>query len=134
MELTVVRTRDTLRNVGTLPPLPPTPLIRVRFLTGGMRLIKTAVQAISVLCFCFLPIPALAQCAEQPCHNLQNILDAAVTDFRPYGADKTGGPELSINGGKVPCQMRAWANNLSLYISYAQISHQTPHNPTTTIP
>jgi len=93
-----------------------------------MRLIKTAVQAISVLCFCFLPIPALAQCTDQPCQNLQNILDAAVTDFRPYGADKTGGPELSINGVKVVCQMRAWANNVSMYMCYAQVPQQDGQN------
>jgi len=89
-----------------------------------MRLSKTAIQAIFLLCFCFLPIPALAQCTDQPCQNLQNILDAAVTDFRPYGADKTGGPELSINGVKFVCQMRAWANNVSMYMCYAQVSQQ----------
>ncbi len=93
-----------------------------------MRLNKTAVQAISVLCFCFLPLPALAQCTDQPCQNLQNILDAAVTDFRPYGADKTGGPELSTNGVKLVCQMRAWANNVSMYMCYAQVSQQDGRN------
>ncbi len=93
-----------------------------------MRLSKTAVQTISVLCFCFLPIPALAQCTDQPCQNLQNILDAAITDFRPYGADKTGGPELSINGVKLVCQMRAWANNVSMYMCYAQVPQQDGQN------
>jgi hypothetical protein len=85
---------------------------------------KTAAQTIAILCFCFFPIPALAQCTDQPCQNLQNILDAAVTDFRPYGVDKTGGPELSTNGVKVTCQMRAWANNVSMYMCYAQVSQQ----------
>jgi hypothetical protein len=89
---------------------------------------KTAVQAISILFFCFLPIPALAQCADQPCQNLQNILDAAVTDFRPYGVDKTGGPELSTNGVKVACQMRAWANNVSMYMCFAQLPQQDAQN------
>jgi len=89
---------------------------------------KTAVQMISVLCFCFLPIPALAQCTDQPCQNLQNILDAAITDFRPYGADKAGGPELSTNGVKLVCQMRAWANNVSMYMCYAQVSQQDGQN------
>ncbi len=93
-----------------------------------MRLSKIAVQSISILCFCFLPILALAQCTDQPCQNLQNILDAAVTDFRPYGADKTGGPELSTNGVKIACQMRAWANNVSMYMCYAQVSQQDAQN------
>ena len=89
---------------------------------------KAAVQTISILCFCLLPIPALGQCTDQPCQNLQNILDAAVTDFRPYGADKTGGPELLTNGVKVACQMRAWANNVSMYMCYAQVSQQDGQN------
>ena len=93
-----------------------------------MRLNKTAVHAISILCFCFLPIPALAQCADQLCQNLQNILDAAVTDFRPYVADKAAAPELSINGMKVACQMRAWANNVPMYMCYAQLSQQDAQN------
>jgi hypothetical protein len=126
--LTVVRRRDTLPESGHSLLCPQRNWIRVHFSTRGITLSKTAVQAIFLLCFCFLPIPALAQCAEQPCQNLQNILDAAVTDFRPYGADKTGGPELSINGVKVPCQMRAWANNVSMYMCYAQISQQDGQN------
>jgi hypothetical protein len=93
-----------------------------------MRLNKTAVQTISILCFCFLPIPALAQCAGQLCQNLQNILDAAVTDFRPYVADKASAPELSTNNVKIPCQMRAWANNVPMYMCYAQLSQQDAQN------
>jgi hypothetical protein len=97
--------------------------------TGGMRLSKTAAHAISIFCFCFLPIPVLAQCTDQPCQNLQNILDAAVTDFRAYGPDKKGGPpELSVNGVKVACQMRAWANNVSMYMCYAQVSQPDAQN------
>src|SRR5882762_968105 len=128
MKLTLVRSRDTLRTSGHSLLCPQRKLLRVHFSRGGMRLNKTAVQAISVLCFCFLPLPALAQCTDQPCQNLQNILDAAVTDFRPYGADKTGGPELSINGVKVVCQMRAWANNVSMYMCYGQVSQQDGQN------
>ena len=93
-----------------------------------MRLNKTAVHAISILCFCFLPIPALAQCAGQLCQNLQNILDVAVTDFRPYFADKASAPELSTNNVKIPCQMRAWANNVPMYMCYAQLSQQDAQN------
>jgi hypothetical protein len=93
-----------------------------------MRLNKTAVQVISIWCFCFLPIPTLAQCTDQPCQNLQNILDAAVTDFRAYGGNKTGGPELSLNGMKVACQIMAWANNVSMYMCYAQVSNLNGQN------
>jgi hypothetical protein len=93
-----------------------------------MRLNKTAVQTISILCFCFLPIPALAQCAGQLCQNLQNILDVAVTDFRPYFADKASAPEVSTNNVKIPCQMRAWANNVPMYMCYAQLSQQDAQN------
>jgi hypothetical protein len=87
-------------------------------------LIKTAVQAISGLCFCFLPILTPAQCTDQPCQNLQNILDTAVTDFRAYGGSKPGGPELSVNGMKFVCQIMAWANNVSMYMCYAQVPYQ----------
>jgi len=93
-----------------------------------MRLNKTAVHAIFILCFCFLPIPALAQCAGQLCQNLQNILDVAVTDFRPYFADKASAPELSTNNVKISCQMRAWANNVPMYMCYAQLSQQDAQN------
>src|ERR1700682_2337867 len=98
-----------------------------------MRLNKTAVHAISILCFCFLPIPALAQCAGQLCQNLQNILDVAVTDFRPYFADKASAHELSTNNVKIPCQMRAWANNVPTYMCYAQLSQQDAQNAYSTI-
>jgi hypothetical protein len=128
MELTLVRTRDTLRASGHSLLCPQRTLLCVRFSTGRMRLSKTAVQMISIWCFCFLPIPALGQCTDQPCQNLQNILDAAVTDFRPYWADKSGGPELSINGVKAVCQMRAWANNVSMYMCYAQVSQLDGQN------
>jgi hypothetical protein len=78
-------------------------------------------QAISGLFLGLLPIPALAQCNDQPCQNLQNILDAAVIDFREYRANKTAGPDVSIEGTKVPCQMSTWANNVPMYICYAQV-------------
>jgi hypothetical protein len=89
-----------------------------------MRLIKKAVQLISGLCLCFLPILTHAQCTDQLCQNLQNILDAAVTDFRAYGGSKPGGPELSVNGMKFVCQIMAWANNVPMYMCYAPVSYQ----------
>jgi len=126
--LTVVRTRDTLPASGHSLLCPPLSLIRVHFSIRGTRLNKAAVQLIFVLCFCFLPIPTLAQCTDQLCQNLQNILDAAVTDFRAYGGNKTGGPEPSINEVKVPCQTMAWANNVSMYMCYAQVSYLNGQN------
>jgi len=93
-----------------------------------MKLSKAALQAVFILCFCFLPIPARAQCTDQPCQNLQYILDDAVTDFRLYRTDKTAAPELSINGVKVACQMRAWANNVPMYMCYTQVSKLDAQN------
>jgi hypothetical protein len=82
---------------------------------------RKIIQAISVLFFGLLPIPALAQCNDPVCQNLQNILDAAVTDFREYRANKIAGPDVSIEGTKVPCQTSIWANNVPMYICYAQV-------------
>ncbi len=82
---------------------------------------RKIIQAISALFFGLLPIPALAQCNDQLCNNLQNILDAAVTDFREYRTNKTAGPDVSIDGTKVPCQTSTWVNNVSMYICYAQV-------------
>jgi hypothetical protein len=93
-----------------------------------MRLNKTTVQVISILFFSCLPIPALAQCTDRQCQNLQNILDAAVTDFRAYTGNKTGVPELSVNGTRVACQIMAWANNVSMYMCYAQVSNLNGQN------
>jgi hypothetical protein len=82
---------------------------------------RRIIQAISVLFFGLVPIPTLAQCNEQLCKNLQNILDAAVTDFREYRANKAAGPDVSIEGTKVPCQTSTWVNNVPMYICYAQV-------------
>jgi hypothetical protein len=76
---------------------------------------------LSFLCLCLLPIPALGQCQDQPCHNLQYILYAAQTDFREFRAMKTPGPDMTVGAAKVPCQMSAWANNVPMYICYAQV-------------
>jgi hypothetical protein len=79
------------------------------------------IRVISGLLFGLLPIPALAQCNEPLCQNLRNILDAAVTDFREYRVNKAAGPDVSIEGTKVPCQISAWANNVPMYICNAQV-------------
>ena len=82
---------------------------------------RKIVQVISVLFFGLLPIPSLAQCSDPLCKNLQTILDAAVTDFRGYRLNKEVGPDVSIEGTKVPCQPSTWANNVPMYICYAQV-------------
>jgi hypothetical protein len=82
---------------------------------------RKTVTIISVLFFGLLPIPGLAQCSDPHCKNLQTILDAAVTDFRGYRLNKEVGPDVSIEGTKVPCQPSAWANNVPMYICYAQV-------------
>jgi len=68
-----------------------------------------------------LPVCALAQCKDQLCQNLQNILYASVTDFREYRTNSAAAPDLSLEGAKIPCQMSVWANNVPMYICYAQI-------------
>jgi len=82
---------------------------------------RKIIQAISVLFYGLLPIPVFAQCNDQLCENLQNILDAAITDFREYRANKSAGSDVSIAGSQVPCQMSTWANNVPMYICYAQV-------------
>src|SRR5215470_3403897 len=97
-------------------------------LLGSIRLVdramfKTIVSVLSVLFFSILPAPAPAQCNQPLCRNLQAILDEAVTDFRGYRANKTSGPDVSIEGVAVPCQMSLWANNVPMYICYAKVAN-----------
>lgn len=82
---------------------------------------KTIVSLLSVLFFPILPAPAPAQCNQPLCRNLQAILDEAVTDFRGYRANRIPGPDVSIEGTTVPCQMSLWANNVPMYICYAKV-------------
>jgi hypothetical protein len=87
---------------------------------------KKPLRAFSLFCFVGLLLPAwgAAQCKDQLCRNLQNTLDAAVTDFREYRAHRVAVPEVSAEGAKVPCQMTAWANNVPMFMCYAQIPYQ----------
>ena len=82
---------------------------------------KTIVPVLSLLLFPLFPAPALAQCHDQLCRNLQAILDEAVTDFRGYRANQISRPDVSIEGTTVPCQMSVWANNVPMYICYAKV-------------
>lgn len=68
-----------------------------------------------------LPAPAFPQCRDQLCQNLQNILYSAVTDFRGYREQLVPSPNVSVAGAQIPCQVTNWANNVPMYMCYAQI-------------
>ena len=82
---------------------------------------KTA-YLISGMLFALLPIPASAQCKDRLCSSVQEILDAAVIDFRGYRSHTSAIPEVSTENTKVPCQMTTWANNVPMCICYAQVA------------
>jgi hypothetical protein len=108
-------------RVVTIRPVPQKSLGSLPFFNTRFAVKRKIFQLISVLLFGLLPISSLAQCNDQLCKNLQNILDAAVTDFREYRLNKAAGPEISIEGAKVPCQTSTWVNNVPMYICYAQV-------------
>jgi hypothetical protein len=117
--LTRFRARRHASSVGDNPSSASTSLGSIRLFNRAM--FKTIVLVLSALFFPLFPAPAPAQCNEQLCRNLQAILDEAVTDFRGYRANKTSGPDVSIEGTAVPCQMSLWANNVPMYICYAKV-------------
>jgi hypothetical protein len=87
-------------------------------------MIEKTLRVFSLSCFSLLlSVSALAQCKSHLCQNLQNVLYAAVTDFREYRTNRTAASDLSIEAAKVPCQMSAWANNVPMYICYAQVPY-----------
>ena len=71
--------------------------------------------------FLLFPAFARAQCKDQLCFNLQNILDSASIDFRGYTAHTVPLPDLSTESTKVPCSTSTWANNVPMLICYAQV-------------
>ncbi len=85
-------------------------------------------RLLCVLSWAFLPRHAGAQCKDQLCQNLQSILSAAVTDFREFRTMKNAAPDASTRDVKVPCQMTSWANNVPMYICYAQVSSASAEN------
>lgn len=94
-------------------------LVRFAF---NCAMFKTIVPVLAVLFFPLFPVRAQTQCNDQQCRNLQAIFDEAVIDFRGYRANKTApGPDVSIEGTAVPCQMSLWANNVPMYICYAKV-------------
>ena len=87
-------------------------------------MIKKMFRTFHLLCLSLLlAVSAFAQCKDPLCPGLQNILDAALTDFRAYRANSAATSALSTEGAKVPCQMSTWANNVPMYICYAQIPY-----------
>lgn len=89
---------------------------------------QKTVQVISLLCFCFFPIRALSQCTDQLCQNLEIIATSARFDFREYRQNQTAGPNLSTNDTRVSCQMSTWANNVPMYLCYAQVPSANAQN------
>ncbi len=71
--------------------------------------------------FFLLPVSVRAQCKDQLCSSLQNILDAAPIDFRGYTTHSDPLPDLSTESTKVPCSTSTWANNVPMLICYAQV-------------
>ena len=74
--------------------------------------------------FFLLPVSARAQCQDQLCSKIQNILDGASIDFRDFRADAPHTvrvADVSSEFVKVPCSASTWANNVPMLICYAQI-------------
>lgn len=82
---------------------------------------KKILPLLALMFFPLVPAPAQTPCNDQLCRNLQAIYDEAVFDFRGYRANKTPGPDVSIEGTAVPCQMSLWANNVPMYICTAKV-------------
>lgn len=94
---------------------------------------KKAVRVVSLLCFCLFPVRAFSQCTDQICQNLEIIATAAKYDFREYRQNQTAGPDISTNDAKVACQMSAWANNVPMYMCYAQVASVNAESWYTTV-
>jgi hypothetical protein len=97
---------------------------------------------ISILFLGLLPLPSHAQCRDKQdlfCRNLQYILYAAQTDFRSFQGpeeyydfglfpqrhshnSKLPNPDVSFAGAKVPCQLSAWTNGVSMYVCEARVA------------
>ena len=71
--------------------------------------------------FFLLPVSARAQCKDQLCSNIQDILDSASIDFRGYTKHTVSIPDISTESTKVPCSTNTWANKIPMLICYAQV-------------
>src|SRR5215470_833837 len=68
-----------------------------------------------------LPGRTFAQCADQSCKNLQTVFQSAMIDFREYRSRASAVPNLSTPLASVVCQMNTWANNVPMYVCYAEV-------------
>lgn len=82
---------------------------------------RTNPALLALLAFLVLPISARAQCKDQLCASLQEILDSASIDFRGYNSQSLPLPQVSTDSTKVPCSTSTWANNVPMLVCYAQI-------------
>ena len=73
------------------------------------------------LLICLLPVSVRAQCKDQLCSSIQDILDSATIDFRGYAAHTVRVPEVSTESTKVSCATNTWANNVPMLICFAQV-------------
>jgi hypothetical protein len=91
--------------------------------TKGNDMNKRVVRLVAMGVLWLAPARAFGQCKDALCENVQGVLDAAVTDFREFtGKHAVAGPDLSIEGLKVACQMSVWANNVQMYICSGQVA------------
>ncbi|MGH9743530.1 MAG: hypothetical protein ACRD51_14385 [Candidatus Acidiferrum sp.] len=81
-----------------------------------------------LFCFFFLPAPSFGQCRDRLCQSLQNILYAAVTDFRGYRENLVASPDVSITGARIPCRTTLWANNVPMYMCYGEVPDSFAEN------
>jgi hypothetical protein len=70
--------------------------------------------------FTLTTVPAHAQNGDSSSKNLQAVFDSAMIDFRDYRSSGGPVPTLSTSLAKVSCQMNTWANNVPMYVCYAQ--------------
>jgi hypothetical protein len=91
-------------------------------------MIQRLPQLLSLGCLLLLATSTFAQCPpskgtdqDKLCWSLQYILYAAQTDYREFRAPKGPAPDVSLGSTKVPCQISTWANNVPMYMCYAEI-------------
>ena len=70
--------------------------------------------------FFLVPVSAGAQCKDQVCSSVENILDAAAVDLRALSHTDPL-PDVSSESTKVLCSMSTWANKVPMLICYAQV-------------
>ena len=78
--------------------------------------------------FFLVPVSADAQCKDQVCSSIQNILDAAAIDFRGYRSHTDPLPDVSTESTKVSCSISTWANNVPMLTCYAQVPFDNASN------